>query len=293
MEQLPNLYRDEKGRCEKEENLLQKIRVLIADNNRDLCAALAEHIELQSDMELAGVAYDGLEAIEQIRQTKPDVVVLDITMPYLDGIGVLEQLPGIEGGHRPRVIVLTAFEQENMIQRLINLGADYYMVKPFDMSTLFERLRQFGGGSAAPAAPQSRERFGEYVNTQSRVPRERTGADLELEVTRIFHEMGIPAHFRGYVYLREAIMMAVRDVELLGNITKNLYPRIADKYKSTPSGVESAIRHTIEVGWQRGNVDYMCNFFGYGDVSKGRFPTTASFIAKVADKIRLESRIVS
>lgn len=269
----------------------QRIRVLIADNNRDLCAALAEHIELQNDIELAGIAYDGLEAIEQIRQTKPDVVVLDITMPYLDGIGVLEQLPSIDGGHRPRVIILTAFEQENMIQRLINLGADYYMVKPFDMNTLFERLRQFAGSSAPPAQP-ARERISDYV-AAPRIPRERTSADIELEVTRIFHEMGIPAHFRGYVYLREAIMMSVRDVELLGNITKNLYPRIADKYKSTASGVESAIRHTIEVGWQRGNVEYMCGFFGYADVSKARFPTTASFIAKVADKIRLESRIVS
>lgn len=270
---------------------MPKIRVLIADNNRDLCAALAEHIELQSDMELAGVAYDGLEAVEQIRQTSPDVVILDITMPYLDGIGVLEQMPPVEGGHRPRVVVLTAFEQENMIQRLISLGADYYMVKPFDMNTLFDRLRQFAGG-APPSAPQPRERMGEYVCT-TRSPRERTPADIELEVTRIFHEMGIPAHFRGYVYLREAIMMSVKDVELLGNITKNLYPRIADKYKSTASGVESAIRHTIEVGWQRGNVEYMCSFFGYGDISRARFPTTASFIAKVADKIRLESRIVS
>lgn len=274
--------------------MLQKIRVLIADNNRDLCAALAEHIELQQDMELAGVAYDGLEALEKIRDTHPDVIILDITMPYLDGIGVLEQMPAFEDGTYPRVIVLTAFEQENMIQRLISLGADYYMVKPFDMNTLFERLRQFSRGTQ-PASPQSREHSADYLSTTkaSRPKNNPTPSDVELEITRVFHEMGIPAHFRGYVYLREAILMSVHEVELLGNITKNLYPRIAEKFKSTPSGVESAIRHTIEIGWQRGNVDYMCDFFGYSDAGKSRFPTTASFIAKVTDKIRLETRFVS
>jgi len=274
--------------------LLQKIRVLIADNNRDLCAALAEHIELQQDMELAGVAYDGLDALEQIRDTHPDVIILDITMPYLDGIGVLEQMPAFEDGTCPRVVVLTAFEQENMIQRLISLGADYYMVKPFDMNTLFERLRQFSRGTQ-PTPPQSREHSADYISTPkaARPKINPNPTDVELEITRVFHEMGIPAHFRGYVYLREAILMSVHDVELLGNITKNLYPRIAEKFKSTSSGVESAIRHTIEVGWQRGNIDYMCDFFGYGDASKSRFPTTASFIAKVTDKIRLETRVVS
>ncbi|MGI5852973.1 MAG: sporulation transcription factor Spo0A [Bacillota bacterium] len=273
---------------------MQKIRVLIADNNRDLCAALAEHIELQQDMELAGVAYDGLEALEKIRESHPDVIILDITMPYLDGIGVLEQMPTFEDGTYPRVIVLTAFEQENMIQRLISLGADYYMVKPFDMNTLFERLRQFSRKSQS-ALPQSREHSAEYISAP-KAARSKSGSsptDIELEITRVFHEMGIPAHFRGYVYLREAILMSVHDVELLGNITKNLYPKIAEKYKSTPSGVESAIRHTIEVVWQRGNIDYICDFFGYSDGCKSRFPTTASFIAKVTDKIRLETRVVS
>jgi two-component system response regulator (stage 0 sporulation protein A) len=112
-----------------------------------------------------------------------------------------------------------------------------------------------------------------------------------MKVSRIFHEMGIPAHFRGYAYLRDAIIMSVQEVELLGNITKHLYPRIAEKYRSTPSGVESAIRHTIEVGWQRGNPDYFGKVFGPGERgNKGKFPTTASFIAKIADRLRLENR---
>lgn len=258
------------------------IKVLLADNNKDLCQVLAEHIRLQEDMELCGVAYDGLEAIEQIKERKPDVLILDITMPYLDGIGVMEHLSLIASP--PQVIVLTAFEQESMVQRLISMGAVYYMVKPFDTSTLLERIRQFG------RSPQTQK-----VERVARmgfpaVVKENSGLDLEVEVTKLFHEMGIPAHFRGYGYLRDAIIMAVEEADILGNITKNLYPRIAEKYNSTPSGVESAIRHTIEIGWERGNSDYFKELFGFGDQqsAKDKFPTTASFIAKIAEKIRLQ-----
>ncbi|MGE5549833.1 MAG: sporulation transcription factor Spo0A [Bacteroidota bacterium] len=262
------------------------IRILVADNNKDLCAALKEHIELQDDMELAGLAYDGLEALELASATLPDIIVLDITMPYLDGIGVLERLGQLDLDPRPKVIILTAFEQESMIQRLIGLGASYYMVKPFDVNTLFERIRQFS------RAKDSQANVWEERHEARPRAREKTVTELELEVSKLFHEMGIPAHFRGYAYLRDAVIIAVREVEVLGNITKNLYPRIAEKYRSTTSGVESAIRHTIEIGWQRGNPDFMDRFFGYStDNGRGRFPTSASFIAKVADKLRLESRL--
>lgn len=262
------------------------IRILVADNNKDLCAALKEHIELQEDMELAGLAYDGLEALEMATASKPDVIVLDITMPYLDGIGVLERLGQLELDPRPKVIILTAFEQESMIQRLIALGAFYYMVKPFDVNTLFERIRQFSRAKDSPV-----NIWEERHETRPRY-REKSAIELEMDVSRLFHEMGIPAHFRGYAYLRDAIILAVRETEILGNITKNLYPRIAEKYRSTTSGVESAIRHTIEIGWQRGNPDFMEKFFGYtAESGRGRFLTTASFIAKVADRLRLESRL--
>ncbi|MGQ9779099.1 MAG: sporulation transcription factor Spo0A [Bacillota bacterium] len=262
------------------------IRVLIVDNNKELCAALKEHIELQEDMELAGLAYDGLEALTMIPATRPDVIILDITMPYLDGIGVLERLAEMELDFQPKVIILTAFEQESMIQRLIALGASYYMVKPFDVNTLFERIRQFS------KAKDSARNLRDAVHLPRPRFREWTLPELEIEVTKIFHEMGIPAHFRGYTYLREAIIMGVRETELLGNITKNLYPRIAEKYRSTTSGVESAIRHAIEVGWQRGNPEYIEKFFGFtGENARGRFPTTAQFIAKVVDYLRLEARL--
>ena len=187
----------------------------------------------------------------------------------------------------PKVIILTAFEQESMIQRLIGLGASYYMVKPFDVNTLFERIRQFSRGKEGTTNV-----WEERPETRPQRTRDRSVSELELEVSKLFHEMGIPAHFRGYAYLRDAVIMSVRESELLGNITKNLYPRIAEKYRSTASGVESAIRHTIEIGWQRGNPEFMEKFFGYAAESgRGRFPTTASFIAKVADRLRLESRL--
>lgn len=269
---------------EKVSNL---IKVLLADNNKDLCQVLAEHISLQDDMELCGIAYDGLEAIEQIKEKQPDVLILDITMPYLDGIGVMEHLSQM--ANAPQVIVLTAFEQESMVQRLISMGAVYYMVKPFDTATLLERVRQFG---RSPKTRQVERVVGRGLPT---MVKETPGLDLEVEVTKLFHEMGIPAHFRGYGYLREAIILAVEEADILGNITKNLYPRIAEKYNSTPSGVESAIRHTIEIGWERGNSEYFKGLFGCGDQqsAKGKFPTTASFIAKIAEKIRLQMKCSS
>jgi two-component system, response regulator, stage 0 sporulation protein A len=266
---------------------MAKVKIVIADNNRELCNTLADLIEFQEDMELVGVAFDGLEALKVIENTKPEVLVLDITMPYLDGIGVLERMT--EFPERPIIIVLTAFEQEAMIQRLTNLGATYYMVKPFDANNLFERIRQF---TVDQTNPNRVSRVQDEHNAYT-IPfrREKSTNELELEVSKLFHEMGIPAHFRGYAYLRDAIIIATKEVEVLGNITKNLYPRIAEKYQSTASGVESAIRHTIEIGWERGNTDFMEDFFGFEN-QKNRFPTSASFIAKIADKLRLEAKTV-
>ncbi|NLY73775.1 MAG: sporulation transcription factor Spo0A [Firmicutes bacterium] len=266
---------------------MSEIKIVIADNNRELCATLADLIELHDDMELIGAAYDGIEALQMVEEKKPNVLILDITMPYLDGIGVMEKLAEFE--NPPIVIILTAFEQEAMIQRLIAMGASYYMVKPFDAATLIERIKQFAGGrqTSPLKAIKATEEPGIYNSNR----REKSSNQLELEVSKLFHEMGIPAHFRGYAYLRDAIIMAAREVEVLGNITKNLYPRIAEKYRSSPSGVESAIRHTIEIGWERGNSEFIREFFG-AENGKNRFPTTASFIAKVADKLRLESKLV-
>ncbi|MEW6695752.1 MAG: sporulation transcription factor Spo0A [Bacillota bacterium] len=250
------------------------IKVLIADDNREFCELLKEFINQQDDFILVGIANNGLEALEIINQQAPDVMVLDIIMPHLDGIGVLEKISIGAVGHKPKVIMLTAFGQESVTARAVELGADYYILKPFDFSVLATRIRQLADGVAVS----------QYISTAK--PR-----NLDVAVTNIIHEMGVPAHIKGYHYLREAILCVINEVNLLGAVTKELYPMIAQKYQTTPSRVERAIRHAIELAWDRGNIEMMTKFFGYTiNLERGK-PTNSEFIAMVADKLRIESKV--
>ncbi|MCL5676703.1 MAG: sporulation transcription factor Spo0A [Firmicutes bacterium] len=258
---------------------MSKVRVLVCDDNREFCELLREYVEGQEDLELAGVAYNGMEVLDQIEKAAPDVMVLDIIMPHLDGIGVLERLNTMPLAKRPKIIMLTAFGQENITQRVLELGADYYVLKPFPLEILGNRIRQLShGASALPvvrSVPVSRDR------------------NLDAEITAVIHEIGIPAHIKGYRYLREAILMVVNKVELLGGITKELYPNIARNHQTTPSRVERAIRHAIEVAWSRGNIDMINNLFGHTVNRERGKPTNSEFIAMVADKLRMESNKAS
>ncbi len=252
---------------------MQKIRVLIVDDNKEFVGLLEEYLEKQDDIEVAGVAFNGVEALEAIAETEPDVVVLDIIMPYLDGIGVLERLDKQDSEKRPKIVMLTAFGQESITHRVLELGADYYILKPFDLNILTERLRQLFSmaPAAAPKVPTVRDK--------------EKGQDTK--VTSIMHELGIPAHIKGYLYLRDAIIMVVDRVDLLSKITKELYPTIAQKYVTTPSRVERAIRHAIEVAWDRGNMDFIQRVFGHTISQEKGKPTNSEFIAMVADRLRL------
>jgi len=211
--------------------------------------------------------------LEKASQTSPDVIVLDIIMPHLDGIGVLERLRQMELEKKPKVIMLTAFGQENITQKAVELGADYYVLKPFNLNVLLQRIRQVAveEGERPRAGP----------------PR---GRNLDLEVTNIIHEIGIPAHIKGYLYLRDAIIMVINRVDLLGAITKELYPAIAEKYDTTSSRVERAIRHAIEVAWNRGNVDMIDSLFGHTVSQERGKPTNSEFIAMVADRLRMQMK---
>jgi len=266
------------------------IRVLLVDDNREFVEIIKEFIERQEDMTLVGVAYHGNEALELIYREEPHVVILDIIMPHLDGLGVLEKLQNV--AQRPRVIILTAFGQESMTQRAVNFGADYYLLKPFDLDTLGKRIRQIHDGfsdSSNQASFTSLVTHGDNTsNSQiSSGPSAPTSKNLEVEVTRMIHQMGVPAHVKGYQYLRDAIVSVVVNISLLGAVTKELYPMIAVKYHTTPSRVERAIRHAIELAWDRGNVDFMNRFFGYTiNIDRGK-PTNSEFIAMVADKLRM------
>lgn len=247
-------------------------RILIVDDSKSLCAQIKDYIDKQDDFQLAGIAYNGLEALQIIKENIPDVILLDIIMPHLDGIGVLERLASANSQNRPRVIILTALAQESVTQRAISLGADYYILKPFDFNILGTRIRQLIDG-------RNVNRYNKTTGTKS----------YDIAVTNIIHEMGVPAHLKGYHYLRDAILMTIRDVSLLGAVTKEMYPMIAEKYQTTPSRVERAIRHAIELSWNRGNVAMMTKFFSYTiNLERGK-PTNSEFIAMVADKLRIES----
>ncbi len=266
-----------------------KISVLIADDNKEFCSILNDYLLNQRDIVVTGIAKDGREALELIVERKPDLVILDIIMPHLDGLGVLERLNTMDLEKMPRIIILSAVGQDKITQQAITLGAYYYTVKPFDMEVFTKRIREMFSN-----APVENVRSSYATSSIISTPtdnRAKVPMDLETEITNIIHEVGVPAHIKGYMYLREAITMVVNDMELLSAVTKELYPSIAKKYNTTASRVERAIRHAIEVAWGRGQVDAINRLFGYtihGDKGK---PTNSEFIAIIADKLRLKNKV--
>ena len=266
-----------------------KITLLIADDNQDFSQTLARYLEKQEDMEVIGIAKDGLEAVDMITNTIPDIALIDIIMPQLDGIGVLERIGKMNATKKPTCIMLSAVGQDKITQRAISLGAEYYVVKPFDIEILINRIRQIK--NYIPNNNNSnnviaREAKSQYISIPEGKKKEKQS--LEALVTNVIHEVGVPAHIKGYQYLREAIIMVVNDIDVINQITKSLYPKIANKYNTTPSRVERAIRHAIEVAWGRGEQKAVESIFGYTiSASKGK-PTNSEFIAMIADKLRLE-----
>jgi two-component system, response regulator, stage 0 sporulation protein A len=262
---------------------VKKIKVCIVDDNRELVSLLEEYISNQNDMEVIGVARNGQECLNLLKEKDPDVLVLDIIMPHLDGLAVLEKLRDMKKDKLPNVIMLTAFGQEDVTKKAVELGAAYFILKPFDMENLVNHIRQVSGKSMQLIKRSNN-------NTINKQPAENKPKNLDASITSIIHEIGVPAHIKGYLYLREAISMVYNDIELLGSITKVLYPDIAKKYNTTASRVERAIRHAIEVAWSRGNIESISNLFGYTvSMSKAK-PTNSEFIAMVADKLRLEHK---
>lgn len=266
--------------------LAKKIQVVIADDNREFGDILCEYLNNQNDIEVVGVARDGLEALELITTRSPDIAILDIIMPHLDGLGVLERANTISMNKRPLYIILSAVGQDKITQRALALGAEYYVVKPFDMDVLVSRIRQLKDINQALVVKQPDYSHDSRLGYHSSPPK-----NLEIEVTSIMHEIGVPAHIKGYQYLRDAIIMVIKDLDVINSITKQLYPGIAREYNTTPSRVERAIRHAIEVAWSRGQVDTIDALFGYTvSIGKGK-PTNSEFIAMVADKLRLELKV--
>jgi len=266
----------------------EKITVLVADDNKDFTMTLSSYLEKEEQIEIVGIAKDGNEAYEMTVKLQPDILLLDIIMPHLDGLGVLEKLGETELAKRPLAIILSAVGQDKITQKAITLGAQYYVVKPFDIEVLIKRIKElrYYQPSQLRGGIITREIKAQYIDI---APEKKKDQDsLEALVTNLIHEVGVPAHIKGYQYLREAIMMVVKDTDVINQITKQLYPEIASKYHTTPSRVERAIRHAIEVAWGRGEQGAVENIFGYTiSAAKGK-PTNSEFIAMISDKLRLE-----
>ena len=264
--------------CSINNQVKSKIRVAVIDDNVEFCRMLENKLNANEDMLHVGTVHDGIEAISMISESKPDVIILDMIMPQLDGFGVLERLNKYPLDVKPIVFVLSAIGQESVVTKAIGLGASYFLVKPFDLNVLMERIR------SAKELKNNDKKPNTLINNL------RKKDDLEIEVTNLIHEVGIPAHIKGYQYIRESIMMSIEDMDVLSSITKVLYPTIAKKFKTTSSRVERAIRHAIEVAWTRGKSDSLENLFSYTISSEKGKPTNSEFIALIADRIRLDRK---
>jgi len=267
----------------------EKITVLIADDNMEFATTLKKYFDQKENMEVVAIAKDGNEAFDKIVEYEPDVALLDVIMPHLDGIGVLEKINETKLNKYPLCVMISAVGQDKVTKQAISLGAQYYVVKPFDIEVLIKRIEELKNYQVPEKNTNFivREAKSDYIQ----IPKmERKEDNLEALVTNIIHEVGVPAHIKGYQYLREAIMMVVDNIDMINQITKQLYPEIAHKYKTTSSRVERAIRHAIEVAWSRGKIEATESIFGYTvNANKGK-PTNSEFIAMIADKLRLEMK---
>ena len=253
---------------------MPNIRILIADDNDELRGHLAHYFRQQQDITVAGEAANGMDTLKIINEKPIDVLLLDMIMPNLDGFGVLGQLQRIAPEKRPRVIAVTALGRDDFIRRAVDLGVMYYMIKPVELPVLLERVRDVM--RQLPAQPGDVR----MVNAP--------GLSLEDRLSNLFLGMGIPAHIKGYQYLREAIRLVVENPNMIGGITKELYPAIARRFTTTPSKVERAIRHAIEVAWSRGRVDTLNRALGCAVAHPDEKPTNGEFIALLADKLSME-----
>ncbi len=264
---------------------MERLKVAIADDNERMLRLLGDIIESDGELDVIGTARDGEEAYQVIKTKEPDVVLLDIVMPKLDGLGVLDRVNNDASIKKhPTFIMISAIGQEKITEDAFNRGADYYIMKPFDNDMVLNRIKHVRG-SAGDGSAEIRK-----INAYEKAE-DLTERNLETDVTEIIHEIGVPAHIKGYQYLRDAIIMSVNDMDMLNSITKVLYPTIAKKYQTTASRVERAIRHAIEVAWSRGKMDTIDEMFGYTIHNGKGKPTNSEFIALITDRIRLEYKM--
>ena len=262
---------------------MQKIKLGIVEDSPQITGMLKDYFQREEDFEIVMTATDGLEAVAKIEQFKPQIVLLDIVLPELDGFGVMEEVKG----YVPKFLILSALSQESFISKALKLGASYYMIKPFDFLILKKRLMDTVKNSLTITEPLIMENIMSDYRMAEPISRLRQKTTEE-KITNIFITVGIPAHIKGYQFLREAIKMAIESPEIINCITKKLYPSIARKFDTSSSKVERAIRHAIEVAWNRGKIENINSLFGVKVYSNNEKPTNGEFIALVADKMLIE-----
>ena len=265
-----------------EKKMENNLKVLIAEDRAEFNRE-DESVFEEFGFELYYSSKDGVNVLDMIQNVHPDVVLLDLFMPRVDGIGVINAVMKEENAKKPMFIILSSFDSPTLEKEVMTIGASYYVLKPFDARTLAERIVQL------------RHMLGVHSTKNVLLGSQRGQGvqSIEMKVTEILHQIGVPAHIKGYHYLRDSIIMSVENPEIINAVTKQLYPSVAKKYSTTSSRVERAIRHAIEVAWDRGDVDILNSYFGYTIHNSRGKPTNSEFIAMISDKLRLQMKSAS
>ena len=257
---------------------MDEIRVLLVDDNAEMRRSLHEQLSKQEGLRVTGECANGLEALEALGKGDVDVMVLDIIMPQMDGYALMEEMRRQQLPHMPRIIVTTALGRDDFVMRAVELGATFFLAKPFDAQSVRNRVRD------CVALKEGR-----HIEPRSRTVVRMGEKSVDERISTMFITMGIPAHIKGYTFLREAVKMVIGNPDIINRITKELYPGIARTYDTSASKVERAIRHAIEVAWTRGKIENINDIFGYNVYTRNDKPTNGEFIALIADKLMLEN----
>lgn len=255
----------------------KQLKIVVADDSSQLGENCAKTFNAYG-MNASTCPKDGLKLLEKVKRENPDIVLADVFMPNLDIIGVIKNINENESKEKPMIMAMSSFDSQRLEKELIDAGVDYYFLKPFDVNVMAQRIIQISGWKNEKAP---------LVVKNSVV----SDAQLELMITEIIHQIGVPAHIKGYHYLREAIILSIKNSDIINSVTKLLYPTVAKKHNTTASRVERAIRHAIEVAWDRGNIDVLDSYFGYTIQNERGKPTNSEFIAMISDKLRLKFKI--
>ena len=260
------------------------LKVLLTEDGNDMGQSCSQILR-SAGFDVQVIPKDGQEVLRQVESAAPDVLIMDTFLSHMDALGVMKEIKLRPLPQKPMILLLSSVDNARFEQEALSSGADYYFLKPFDMRLLAERVTQLTDWKRMGLRGNS--------GTLAAIPQGREKSNLEMMVSEIMHQVGVPAHIKGYQYLREAIILSIEDTEMISSVTKVLYPTVAKTFKTTPSRVERAIRHAIEVAWDRGDIDVLSSYFGYTIQNSRGKPTNSEFIAMIADKLRLKLKAAS